>query len=96
MADTQIIQEMQAAIDALPLHIRSQLLKQGPSAEAAAQVVEEPVDTVGVKFELIKFCSELRKHNQGVNWETNKQKPKQIEVEDIISDSQRLFDFLVE
>lgn len=96
MADSQIILEMQAAIDALPLHIRSQLLKQDPTSLVEAPAVDAPVDTVGVKFELAKFCSELRKHNQGVNWETNKQKPEPIKVEDIISDSQRLFDFLIE
>ena len=85
MADTQIIQEMQAALDALPANIKSQLLQQAP---------EETVDTVSIRFELVKFCSELRKHNQGVDWETNKQKPKAIEIESIIADSQRLFEFI--
>ena len=87
MADTQIIQEMQAALDALPANIKSQLVHQAP--------VEE-TDTVAIKFELVKFCSDLRKHNQGVNWETNKQKPKPIEIEGIIADSKRLFEFLTE
>ena len=87
MADTQIIQEMQAALDALPANIKSQLLQQAP---------EEEDDNATIKFELIKFCSELLKHNQGVSWETNKQKPKLIEIEDIITDSQKLFEFITE
>jgi|TARA_R110002153_G_scaffold190762_1_gene343641 hypothetical protein len=94
MADAQIIQEMQAAIDALPANIRSQLLKKTPVLETIEP--EEVVDVVAIKMELIKFCSDLLKHNQGVNWETNKQKPQQIEVETIINDSQKLFEFITE
>ena len=55
-----------------------------------------PVDTVGIKMELIKFVAELHKHNQGVDWETNKVKPKSIKVDQIIFDSNRLFTFLTE
>ena len=85
---------MQAAIDALPANIRSQLLKKTPVLETIEP--EEVVDVVAIKMELIKFCSDLLKHNQGVNWETNKQKPQQIEVETIINDSQKLFEFITE
>ncbi len=95
MADAQIIKEMQAAIDALPANIRSQLLKKTPVLETI-ETEEESVDAVAIKMELIKFCSDLLKHNQGVNWETNKQKPQQIEVETIINDSQKLFEFITE
>ncbi len=96
MADAQIIQEMQAAIDALPANIRSQLLKKTPVLAAPLLQEEEEVDVVAIKMELIKFSSDLLKHNQGVNWETNKLKPQEIEVETIIANSQKLFEFITE
>ena len=95
MADAQIIQEMQAAIDALPANIRSQLLKKTPALATSPVVVEEE-DFIAIKMELIKFSSDLLKHNQGVNWETNKLKPQEIEVETIIVNSQKLFEFITE
>lgn len=57
---------------------------------------EPPVDTVGIKMELIKFVTELHKHNQGVDWETNKIKPKKITFDQVINDSQRLYNFIIE
>ena len=66
-------------------------------AQLGAVVPEqEEQDTVAIKLELIKFVTDLKKHNQGVDWETNKQKPRRIGVEEIIKDSQRLFEFLTE
>ena len=56
----------------------------------------EEVDNIAIKLELVKFATELRKHNQAIDWETNKQKPKKIQVDDIIADSQRLFTFITE
>ena len=74
--------------DSLPPEFKAQL----------ATVVQpsEEVDTVAIKLELVKFTTELRKHNQAIDWETNKIKPKKISVEEVIEDSQKLFDFLVE
>jgi hypothetical protein len=57
---------------------------------------EQEIDTVSIKFELVKFVTELRKHNQGVDWETNKLKPKQITVETIILDANKLVKFILE
>ena len=78
------IEELKKALDQLPDDMKQQL-----------QVPQE-VDSIAIKMELIKFVSELFKHNQGVNWETNKIKPKNIGIEDVIMNSQRLFDFLIE
>ena len=89
----QSINELLEAFSNLPPAAKAQI-------QELASVAQEPtpaepeIDSVTIKFELVKFCSDLQKHNQGVNWETNKQKPKKIEVEDIIVDSQRLFEFL--
>ena len=77
------IDEFKEAIAQLPPEIREELNLQSPT------------DTVAVKMELVKFVSELQKHNQGVDWETNKVKPKQIQVKNIISEASALFDFLM-
>ena len=76
-------EELRDAFASLPDDIKQEL-------HAETRVV----DTVAVKMELIKFVNELHKHNQGVNWETNKQKPKDITVEYVIEGSQKLFEFL--
>jgi len=47
-------------------------------------------------MELVKFVTELLKHNQACDWETNKIKPKKIGIDDVISGSQKLYDFLTE
>ena len=78
------IDDFKEALSQLPPEFRDQLQE------------ESSVDNVGIKLELIKFVVDLHKHNQGVDWETNKVKPKNIEVKEIISDSKSLFDFLTE
>ena len=87
MSDQPTLEEFTQALNDLPPEFKAQLA-------TAVQPAEE-VDTVAIKLELVKFATELRKHNQGVEWETNKQKPKKIHVEDIIKDSQTLFDFIM-
>jgi hypothetical protein len=78
-------EELRKAIAKLPEDIRQELIVQS-----------QDCDTVGIKMELIKFVSELYKHNQGVDWEINKVKQKDINICDIIKGSQELFDFLTE
>ena len=85
MAQEVTIEDFKEAIDQLPEEVRTELL-------GGTQVV----DVVNVKMDLIKFTTELHKHNQGVDWETNKIKPKKITFDQIISDSQKLFDFLTQ
>ena len=87
MSDQPTLEEFAQALNELPDDFKAQL----------ATVVQpaEEVDTVAIKLELVKFATELRKHNQGVEWETNKLKPKKIHVEDLIKDSQTLFDFIM-
>ena len=85
MAQEVTIEDFKEAIDQLPEEVRAELL-------GGTQVV----DVVSVKMDLIKFTTELHKHNQGVDWETNKIKPKKITFDQIISDSQKLFDFLTQ
>ena len=88
MSDQPTLEEFTQALEELPPEFKAQL----------ATVVQpaEEVDTIAIKLELVKFATELRKHNQAIDWETNKQKPKKIQVDDIISDSQRLFTFITE
>ena len=82
----EMMDELQAGIEALPEEVRQQLF--GPG--------EAPIDAISVKLDLIKFVTELQKHNQACDWETNKIKPKKIEIDDIISDSNKIFNFLIE
>ena len=88
MSDQPTLEEFTQALEDLPAEFKAQL----------ATVVQpsEEIDTVAIKLELVKFTTELRKHNQAIDWETNKVKPKKISVEDVIKDSQKLFDFLTE
>lgn len=88
MSDMPTPEEFAKALSELPEEFKAQL--------GAVAPVQEEQDTVAIKLELIKFVTDLKKHNQGVDWETNKQKPKRIGVEEIIKDSQTLFDFLTE
>ena len=86
MSDKPTLEEFTQALAELPPEFKAQL--------AATVQSNEEVDTIAIKLELVKFVTELRKHNQAIDWETNKQKPKKIHVEDIIVDSQTLFDFI--
>jgi len=88
MSDQPTIEEFAQALEDLPPEFRAQL----------ASAVQQPneTDTVALKLELVKFTSELRKHNQAIDWETNKQRPKKISIEDVVNDAQKLFDFIVE
>ena len=86
--DITTLEEFQNALSELPEDFKEQMAKQFAP--------EEEIDGVAVKMELIKFVSELHKHNQGVDWETNKIKPKSIKIDNIISDSEKLFNFLTE
>ena len=63
---------------------------------AEFQQEEIPIDSVAIKMELIKFVTELHKHNQGVDWETNKIKPSKIGFKQIMQDAQDLFEFITE
>lgn len=87
------MEEFTQALSELPPEFKAKL-----AAQAAGQQAQQPegeIDTVAIKLELVKFATELRKHNQGVDWETNKIKPKQIEIKDVIGDAQKLFDFII-
>jgi len=88
MAEQPTLKEFTEAVNELPPEFKQQL----------AQVVSagQEIDSVSIKMELVKFVSDLCKHNQGVDWETNKVKPKRIQVEDIIKGSQKLFDFIID
>lgn len=90
MSDMPTMEEFAQALSELPPEFKAQL-----AAQAGAQT-EGEVDTVAIKLELVKFVSELRKHNQAIDWETNKIKPDLIKVKDIIVDAQKLFDFIVD
>jgi hypothetical protein len=78
------IEDLKNALSSLPEEVQQSLQ------------TEPVIDTIGIKMELIKFVSELHKHNQGVDWETNKQKPQNITVERVIESSKKLFEFITE
>ena len=86
MSDQPSLEEFTQALEELPSEFKQQL--------ATVVHPESEVDTIAIKLELVKFTSELRKHNQAIDWETNKQRPKKISVDDLIKDSQQLFDFI--
>ena len=88
MSDQPTLEEFTQALEELPPEFKAQLA-------TAVQPAEE-VDTVAIKLELVKFATELKKYNQGIEWETNKQKPKAIKITKVIDEAQQLFDFLVE
>lgn len=88
MSDQPTLEEFTQALEELPPEFKAQLA-------TAVQPAEE-VDTVAIKLELVKFATELQKYNQGIEWETNKQKPKAIKITKVIEEAQQLFDFLVE
>ena len=66
MSDQPTLEEFTQALEDLPPEFKAQLA-------TAVQPTEE-IDTVAIKLELVKFATELRKYNQGIEWETNKQK----------------------
>tara|TARA_B100000575_G_C22720701_1_gene433338 strand:+ start:178 stop:444 length:267 start_codon:yes stop_codon:yes gene_type:complete len=86
MSDQPTLEEFTQALEDLPPEFKAQL----------ATVVHptEEIDTVSIKLELIKFVTELQKHNQGVDWETNKIKPKSIRIEKVILEASELFEFI--
>ena len=88
MSDQPTLEEFAQALEELPPEFKAQL--------ATSVQAPEEADTVAIKLELVKFTSELRKHNQAIDWETNKIKPKKINIEDVIQDSQKLFNFIME
>ena len=88
MSDQPTLEEFTQALEDLPPEFKAQLA-------TAVQPAEE-VDTVAIKLEMVKFATELQKYNQGIEWETNKQKPKAIKIAKVIEEAQQLFDFLVE
>ena len=88
MSDQPTLEEFTQALEDLPPEFKAQLA-------TAVQPTEE-VDTVAIKLELIKFATELQKYNQGIEWETNKQKPKAIKITKVIEEATELFDFLME
>ena len=88
MSEKPTLEEFSQALEDLPAEYKAKL--------ASAVTQEEEIDTIAIKLELVKFTTELRKHNQAIDWETNKIKPKKISVNEIIQDSQTLFNFLTE
>ena len=86
MSDQPTLEEFTQALEDLPPEFKAQLATVVPHVEE--------VDNVAIKLELVKFSTELRKHNQAIDWETNKIKPKKIDVSDVIKDSQKLFEFI--
>ena len=88
MSDIPTPEEFAKALSDLPEEFKAQLGGVVPA--------QEEQDTVAIKLELVKFVTELSKHNQAIDWETNKQKPRKIQINDIIQGSQQLFDFLTE
>ena len=86
MSDQPTLEEFTQALEELPPEFKAQLATVVPDVEE--------VDNVAIKLELVKFSTELRKHNQAIDWETNKIKPKKIDVSDVIKDSQKLFEFI--
>ena len=88
MQDQPTLEEFTQALEELPPEFKAELSRViHPTAE---------VDTTSLKVDLVKFVTELQKHNQAADWEIQKLKPKKIEVEGIIKDAQKLFDFIVE
>ena len=88
MSDQPTLEEFTQALNELPEEFKAELTRVlHPTAE---------VDTASLKMDLVKFVTELQKHNQAADWEIQKLKPKKIEVEGIIKDAQKLFDFIVE
>lgn len=77
------VEEIRGALSQLPEDLQKEL-----------RGTEREVDDVAIKLELVKFVAELHKHNQGVDWETNKIKPRNITIDCVIEGSQQLFDFL--
>ena len=57
---------------------------------------EEPeeIDHVAIKMQLIGFVKDLLQQNMALEWEINKIKPDVVSVKSIISESQRLYDFV--
>ena len=88
MSQQPTLEEFTQALEELPPEFKAQL--------ASVIVQPDETDTVALKLELVKFTSELRKHNQAIDWETNKQRPKKISIEEVVDDAQKLFDFIVE
>ena len=86
MPDQPTIEEFAKALEDLPPEFKDQL-------STVVQVSPE-IDTVAIKLELIKFVTELQKHNQGVDWETNKIKPKSIQLDKLIQEATQLFNFI--
>jgi len=88
MNEQPTLEEFTKAIDELPHEFKAQL----------ADVIQpqESIDTVAIKLELVKFVTELQKHNQAIDWETNKVKPKKVSVQNLIDDAQKLFNFVTE
>ena len=88
MSDQPTLEEFAQALEELPPEFKSQL--------ATVVQPQSALDSVTIKFDLIKFVTELQKHNQGVDWETNKIKPKSIRIEKVIEEATELFNFLTE
>lgn len=88
MQDQPTLEEFTQALEELPPEFKAQL--------ATVVAPTEEIDTVAIKLELVKFVTELQKHNQAADWEIQKLKPKRLEVESIIKDAHKLFEFIVE
>ena len=88
MQDQPTLEEFTQALEELPPEFKAELTRVlHPDAE---------VDTIAIKMDLVKFVTELQKHNQAAEWEIQKLKPRKIAIDGIIKEAQQLFDFLVE
>ena len=88
MQEQPSLEEFAQALQDLPPEYKAQL--------ASIINPQEEIDTVAIKLELVKFVTELQKHNQGVEWETNKVLPKQIKIDKIIGEATQLFEFITQ
>ena len=88
MQDQPTLEEFTQALEELPPEFKAELTRVlHPDTE---------VDTIAIKMDLVKFVTELQKHNQAAEWEIQKLKPRKIEIDGIIKEAQQLFDFIVE
>ena len=77
------INEMQEVLSEMGLQIVSK------------ESMSEAPDSIAIKLQLINFVKDIYTHNQGVDWEVNKARPKPIRIPDIINESQKLFEFII-
>ena len=63
-------------------------------AQLSAAAEEPEIDSITIKMQLISFVKDLIQQNMALEWEINKRKPVPLTVDDVITNSQALFDFV--